>query len=252
MAFGVHERTSVALARSASRAHTILFDGRGRANATRSLQAAIDAASANRFGYRRGPTGSPQGVVRIRAGSYRILNVKLRSNVRLEISAGAVLKQAGGPTAHPARLFVLDGPAAAPLRNVSIVGVGISRLYGRHHKPTAAAGWSIRRDFTLNLDPVSTHGSPWVRGIALLNVSGFLIQRVFIIQNGSRRSGRPPDSQTAAIGLKSDTFSPLGGPYYDPRNGAIRNVYAVGEPGGFGPDQIDSAHNVLIKRIYSR
>jgi hypothetical protein len=225
--------------------------GAGRRNNTAAFQAAIDAASRRAHGYPHGPTGAPQGVVKIPAGRYRILNVKMRSNVRLEISAGAMLMQAGGPRVRPARLFILDGSASVPLRNVTIIGVGTSPTYGGLLKPTPAPGWNIKRDFAMNLDPVGTNSSPYVRGIDVRNVDGFLISRMFVRQNNSRRSGRPPDSQRAAIGLSSDSFSPVGGPYFEPRNGVVRHVYGTHEPAGYGPDQVDAAEHVQITNVYS-
>ena len=225
--------------------------GYSRTDDSSAFSAAIAAASRDGTGYASGPGGSSQGVVYVPRGVYRILNVKLLQNVRIEINARAVLMQAGGSLAHPARLFVLDGPAAAPLRNVSIVGVGASNMYAKKRKPPPAAGWHILRDFTLNLDPAATHSSALVRGIDIRNVDGFRISRVFIIQSKTDRSGRPPDSQTAAIGLSADAFSPIGGPYYDPHHGTISHVYAINEPGGYGPDQVDSAHNVNLDYIYS-
>jgi hypothetical protein len=242
---------AAASASDATHVYNVLSYGYSAADDTSAFKAAITAASADATGYPAGPTGASQGVVYVPAGVYRVLNVKLKPNVRLEVDAGAELMQAGGPTAKPARLFILDGPATAALRNVSIVGVGSSAIAGDHAKPMPASGWDVSRDFTLNLDPAATNSSPSVRGVDVRNVDGFVISHVLIFQNKSTTSGQAPDSQKAAIGLTSDSFSPLGGPYYDPHNGIISDIYALNGPGGYGPDQVDSAHNVAITNVYS-
>src|SRR5205085_6739491 len=137
------------------------------------------------------------------------------------------------------------------LTNVTIIGVGHSGRYGATRKPMPAVGWNIKKDFTMDLDPAGTNSSVYARGVDIRNVTGFLISHIFVRQNNTRPSGRPPDSQRAAIGLNSDPFSPLGGPYFEPRNGAIRQIYGIHEPAGYGPDQVDAAENVTLSHIYS-
>jgi hypothetical protein len=56
----------------------------------------------------------------------------------------------------------------------------------------------------------------------------------------------------AAIVLRSSNSSPVGGPYFDPRHGTIVNHVNIGAPRGFGPNQINSGHEIELRHIYSR
>jgi hypothetical protein len=228
----------------------------GDGDQTSAFAAAMDEAL--RSAHRRpgGPSGAPQAVVYVPPGVHRILRLAFRDNIRLEVDADAVLEQAGGRNAKGGRdkyLIVWDGPnASAPLRNVSIVGVG---EHGGGVKDRAAPleeGWSITNAFTMNLDPRATDASDRVSGIELLNVDGFLIENLFSIQNAQNPTPAWPTSEKPVIVLRPRRESPLTAPFLQPRNGAIVHHYNVDSPRGFGPNQIGAGESVRVSGVYSR
>src|SRR5581483_11453125 len=121
---------------------------------------AEDAALASGVRYPSGPTGDPQAVVYVPAGTYRLVGLRFRSNVRMEVSSGAVLEQAGGryakPKNSPPALIVWDSGVAAPLRNVTLIGIADAAEPAAGPKSLAVPvfpGWSLGSDFTFDLDP---------------------------------------------------------------------------------------------------
>src|SRR5581483_8932945 len=174
--------------------------GDGVANDSAAFAAAISAASAKAAGFAAGPGGSPQGIVYVPAGTYRLLGVSFKSNVRMEVDAAAVLEPTGGGGSTDGSLFSWTGPASSPLRNVTIIGIG-SSMTG---KPVPATGWDIGHSFTFNLDPAATGASNHVRAMMVKNVDGFLIRNVFSVQNDSHADGSFPTSNTAAMAFKAE------------------------------------------------
>ncbi|MGI8777862.1 MAG: fibronectin type III domain-containing protein [Acidimicrobiales bacterium] len=215
-----------------------------------------------------GPTGAPQGVVYVPSGTYRLLNLTFPSNLRMEVDAGAVLEQAGGRTARapteyssPAPAVVLwDGPPANPLTNVSLVGVGTATGGVKSLAGPVAAGWSVDTDFTFNVDPQATNANNLVSGLLAMNVDGFLVANVFSVQNDSQPATAPttdagwwPSSRKAVLGLRARRDSLVDrSALYDPHNGTIANWYNVRSPRGFGPNQVNSGHNLTVTHVYSR
>ncbi len=242
--------------------------GGGAPDDTAAFAAAMAAATrpgAVRFA--SGPAGASQGVVYVPAGTYRLLNLTFPSNLRMEVDAGAVLQQAGGRTAKapagypPAPTLVLwDGPPAAPLRNVSLVGVGQATGGPKSLADPVAPGWSLATSFTFNLDPQATNANNLVSGLMAMNVDGFLVANVFSVQNDFLPAVTPtsdagwwPSSRKAALSLRARSDSPADrSAFYDPHNGAIANWYNIGSPRGFGPNQVNSGHNLAFTHIFSR
>jgi hypothetical protein len=238
-------------------------DKSGTADSTAAFLRAEDAAVASTVRYDAGPTGSPQAVVYVPPGTYRLLRLRFRSNVRMEVSSGAVLEQAGGRYADASSgpaLMVWDGTAGAPLTNVTLIGIGDSTAGPKALAAPLYPGWTVDTDFTFNLDPAATGSSDLVNGVQMLNVDGFLIQNVFSIENDSQPvtkattdDGWWPQSRKAALSLATRSDSPLGGPtFYDPHNGTIANWYNVHAPKGFGANQVNGGHNVTFSHIFSR
>jgi hypothetical protein len=235
--------------------------GTGNRNDTRAFEAAMTAARASKVRFARGPLG-PQAVVKVPPGTYRLWGLRFRDDVRLEVAAGAVLEPTTNLTAGNApddarALIMWDGPPGRPLTNVSIVGVGrrlhTANDFAAHVEP----GWDVSHSFVFDLDPNRTGGSNILGAMQLFNVRGFLIKNVFSVQNGSADSGAgphgyaSPTSSRAAIVLAPRNDSPKAGPFYDPHDGAIVNQYNIGGPYGYGPNQVTSAHNVTLNRIFS-
>lgn len=238
-------------------------DSTGVADSTAAFLRAEDAALASSVRFAAGPGGLPQAVVYVPPGTYRLLRLQFRSNIRMEVSSGAVLEQAGGryaaKSSGPA-VIVWNGPAGAPLCNVTLIGVADSSAGPKDLAAPLYPGWTVDSDFTFNLDPATTGSSDLVNGVQMLNVDGFLIQNVFSIQNDSQPATAPttddgwwPQTRKAALSLASRSDTPLGGPaFYDPHNGTIANWYNVHGPKGFGANQVNGGHNVTFEHIFSR
>jgi hypothetical protein len=235
--------------------------GRGNRDDTRAFAAAMAAARRSKVRFASGPL-RPQAVVAVPAGTYRLWGLRFRDDIRLEVAAGAVLEPTANPSAgtgpEDARALIQwDGPAGRPLTNVSIVGVGRRAGAPSRFVAHTAPGWDLSRSFIFDLDADRTRGSNVLGAMQLLNVRGFLVKNVLSLQNGSADSGAgphgyaSPTSSRAAIVLAPRNDTPKGGPYYDPHDGAIVNHYNVGGPYGYGPNQITSAHNVRLDRIFS-
>ncbi|HVT76310.1 MAG TPA: glycosyl hydrolase family 28-related protein [Acidimicrobiales bacterium] len=240
--------------------------GDGSGDDTSAFTAAMTAAlqpGAVRFA--NGPTGDPQGVVYVPAGTYRLLNLTFPSNLRLEVDAGAVLEQAGGRTATaPAgyasrapSIILWDGPAGAPVRNVSLVGVGSATGGRKTAADPVATGWSVASDFTFDLDPSVTNANNTVSAVLAINVDGFAIANVLSIQNDSQPSSTStdwwPSTRKAAFVTRARSDTPIdGSAFYDPHNGTISDWYNVHAPRGFGPNQITSGHNLTFSNLFSQ
>ena len=244
-------------------------DGRGHSDDTAAFRAAMTAALATPFRYMKGPSGRPQAVVWVPRGTYRIFQLPFLSNIRMEVDAGAVLEQAGNKALGPSQesggpsLVLWDGGPVRPLTNVSMVGVGSAPSALKRLAAPVEPGWNIDRSFTFDLDTTRTGGDNYESAIQLANVDGFLIDDVYSIENGARTD--PTDPVTKKIGLYPRPTSSravfvllpwnssrIGGPYYDPHNGAIRHHYNIGGPFGYGANQVTSGHNLTFSSIFSR
>ncbi|HVT75745.1 MAG TPA: glycosyl hydrolase family 28-related protein [Acidimicrobiales bacterium] len=238
--------------------------GDGSRDDTAAFLKAQDAALKSTLRYSPGPTGAPQAVVYVPPGTYRLIRLPFRSNVRMEVDAGAVLEQAGGRYVstkdNVAALMVWDGPGRSPLTNVTLTGVNQSTGGVKASADPVASGWSIAPDFTFNLDPATTDASVKVAGVQALNVTGFLIENVFSIQNDSQPATVPttddgwwPSTRKAALGLKERADTPADGSvFYDPHNGTVSNWYNIHGPKGFGPNQVNAGHQLQFHHIFSQ
>jgi hypothetical protein len=196
-------------------------------------------------------------------GTYRLLHLDFRSNVRMEVDAAAVLQQAGGryidTTSRTPTLIRWDGAGLEPLTNVTLLGVGSSSGGLKSLAGPAFPGWSLDSSFTFHLDPGATDANALTAGLQALHVRGFSIQNVYSIQNDSQPTVAPttpegwwPQSHKAALSLRARNDSPSdGSDYYDPHDGEVVNWYNIRSPKGFGPNQINSAHNVRFSHVFS-
>jgi hypothetical protein len=212
----------------------------GQGDSSRAFSRALDAAS-HRAAGSAGPSGRPQGVVEVPAGTYRVQNVVFPANVRMEVDAAAVIEVVKGG----------DGPAFEwqdGVTNVSLVGVGSSSA----GKPDAAAGWSVDGSFTFDLDPAETGTGADARGLSVLWATDFLVRNVVIRQGSSCTSCGTdfPNSNSAGITLRSQPGSSEARPLI-PRRGTFENVYTVGAPPGYGPAQFGSGVGLRIDGMYS-
>jgi len=238
--------------------------GDGSGDDTGAFLRAQDAAIASGVRFPDGPAGRPQAVVYVPPGSYRLLRLAFRSDLRMEVDAGATLAQAGGRnidvTNNVPALIVWDGPPGKALENVSLVGVNTSSGGRKKLAEPVFPGWSVEADFTFDLDPATTDANEAVAGVQAINVDGFSIENVFSIQNDSQpdvktknKADSWPGSQKAALGLRGSSATPADGSvFYDPHNGTITNWYNVNSPKGYGPNQVNAGHNLTFRHIYSR
>lgn len=213
----------------------------GRGDDSQAFSRALDAAS-HRAAGPPGPSGQPQGVVEVPAGTYRVQNVEFPSNVRMEVDAGAVLEVVEGG----------DGPAFVwenGVSNVSLVGVGSSP----DGKPDAADGWDVNGSFTFDVDPQSAGTGRDARGLSILWAKDFLIRNVVIRQGSSCPScgTHLPNSNSAGITLRSQPGSSEERPLV-PRRGTFQNVYTVSAPAGYGPVQFNSGIGIRVDGMYSQ
>lgn len=243
--------------------------GKGSGDDTAAFVAAMAAArTAGSVRYPSGPGGAAQGVVYVPPGTYRLLNLTFPSDLRMEVDAGAVLEQAGGrnaraPAEYPSpapSLILWDGPAGAPLRNVSLVGVGSSTGGVKSLAGPVPPGWSVANDFTFDVDPKATDANNLVSGLLAMNVDGFLVANVLSVQNDSQPQAAPssdadwwPSSRKAVLGLRARNDSPVDrSEIYDPHHGTVANWFNVHSPKGFGPNQVNSAHDVTLSHVFTR
>ncbi len=244
------------------KAHGARGDGSG--DDTAAFLRAEDAALAAKVRFADGPAKRPQAVVYVPPGTYRLLRLTFRSDIRMEVDAGAVLEQAGGrdiPVQNNApALIQWDGPPGHALTNVSLVGVESANGGRKALAQPLFKGFQVDGDFTFDLDPKFTNSNDAVTGLQALNVDGFLIQNVYSIENDSQPRVAPknkddwwPQSRKAALGLRERSDTPSDGSvYYDPHNGTIENWYNVHGPKGFGPNQINAGHNLVFRHIFTR
>lgn len=237
--------------------------GAGLGDDTGAFLRAQDAAIASTVRRAGGPTGQAQAVVYVPPGTYRLLHLAFRSNVRMEVDAGAVLEQAGGRSAKisdgPASLIDWDALPGPPLANVSLVGVNTSTGALKALANPVFPGWDLSPDFTFDLDPAATNGSVLDVALQAANVSGFLIENVYSIQNDYRPAVAPstvdgwwPDNQKAALGMRENPGTPADGSmFYDPHNGTVDNWYNIRGTKGYGPDQIGAGHNLTFRHIFT-
>jgi len=231
----------------------------GTGDDTAKFQRAITTALSSPVRYANGPIG-PQAVVYVPAGTYRLLELTFPSNLRMEVDAGAVLEQAGG-TGVPdgAALIRWDGPVGAPLKNVSLVGVGSSSGGLKTKSEPVESGWAVDNSFTFNMDPQATQASEKSAGLQVLNTQGFLIANVFSIENDFRPADAAqfnahswPTSQKAVLGLRGRGDSPCVGTFAIPKDGKINNWYNIQGPKGYGPNQVGGAQNVSFNHIFTQ
>ncbi len=240
-------------------------DRSGGTDSTAAFLQAEDAALASDVRFDAGPTGQPQAVVYVPPGTYRLLRLAFRSNLRMEVSSGAVLEQAGGRNvpqggAGPPALIVWDKAGPTPLTNVTLIGIHDSTAGPQALAAPLYPGWTVDSDFTFDLDPAATNASVLVTGVLLYNVSGFLIQNVFSIENDFQPLFTPvtddgwwPQSRKAALSLVERPDTPADGSvYYDPHDGTIENWYNVHGPKGFGPNQVNAGHDLTFRHIFTR
>ena len=195
--------------------------------------------------YAAGPSGKPQGVVYVPAGTYRVCGVRPLSNVRIEFDAGATM-QLGKVTCGSPTILSLDGGTS----NVSLVGVGTSTA----GKPAAAAGWDISHSFRINADPAATGASPQVRGIAVRWVTDALIQNVFTVQNDSRQANNHNTAYTSTspaltfYGLPTSTAA---SPQI-PRRVTLANLYNIKSPVSYGAVQVSACVDCTFAGLFSQ
>ena len=145
----------------------------GGGDSSQAFTQALSAAS-HRAAGPPGPSGEPQGIVEVPAGTYRLENVVFPSNVRMEVDAGAVIEVVEGGDGR--RSLWQNG-----VTNVSLVGVGSSPA----GKPDAAGGWDVDGVVHFRPRPRPRRHRARARGLSVLWAKDFLVQNVVIRQGSS-------------------------------------------------------------------
>ena len=245
--------------------------GDGSTDDTKAFNEAIRLASTGSTKpFLNGPSGSAQGVVYVPGGkTYRIRDVQFMDNVRMEIDAGAVIMQTQikpNKNGLGFSVFILGSSKdrssvpLAPLRNVSLVGVGTSTTMGGAPKPIPYTGWSLDNSFTLNVDPVATGASQNIKPIRVTNVDGLLLQNIFAIGNNSdvsnkfynndKNSGDGSNLESAVVVLQNQTTKG-GSNFYGPTNVTGKNIYTINNIHGYGTMQIQSGRTLTFDHVFS-
>jgi len=253
------------------RRYGLTGDANVDADATNAFALAISDALRSTLRFANGPSGGPQAVVYVPEGSYRLNGLALPSNVRLEIDAKAVLEPIVKPraftAADPIQLIQLGThDKANQIKNVSIVGVNTGTSTLKERAAPLYNNQDISGYFTVDLDPVDSGASNDYAFATLINVQDFLISGLYVIQNNTipsctkadatcpvTRGPYPmPTTARAAVVYKPSNQSGLPpGPFYDPTNGTLANMYTIHAPYGFGPTQIASGHNLTFTDLFS-
>ena len=179
-------------------------------NDTAAFQAALDAAAG------QGTAANP-AIVTAPAGTWRVMGLRLRSNVTLRLAAGAVVRQSG------------NAPGPMILANE----IENARLQGTDGR------------FVLDLDAAATGGSPNVIGVLVEHATDTAISNIDIRMNADRLDGTAPDNQHAAIIVKAVVTGML------PTRVTLRNVHATGAPYGYGPDQVSAGRDLAFVNVTS-
>jgi polygalacturonase len=185
-----------------------------------SFQQAIDQAASH-------ATATKPGIVSVPGGTYTVANLRLRSNVWVEISNKATLRLGGSSVGENSAVFSMGTPGSTFLTNARIVGVGGSFTMDLSHSPNR-----------------------YVNGIQVRNVKNFQIANMVAIQNDSNQRGAP-STYGGVITFHSVPGSKSGGPYYDPQGGTITNITTQHAPYAWGPIVLESGTNLKFSNITS-
>ena len=159
-------------------------------------------------------------------GTYTVANLRMRSNVWVQISSKATLRLGGSVTENSA-VFSMGTPGTAFLTNARITGVGGSFTMDLSHSPNR-----------------------YVNGIQVRNVRNFQIANMVAIQNDSNERGAP-STYGGVITFHSVPGSKSGGPYYDPQGGTISNIVTQHSPYAFGAVVLGSGTGLKFSNITS-
>jgi hypothetical protein len=217
--------------------------------------------------YPQGPSGEPQAVVYVPAGTYRLAGLRFPSNVRMEVDAAATLELPADRYSVPAggnvSMIIWDSlhKTSPAVRNVSLVGVG-SDLNDQKRSIAATGGaamssFDLSGDFTMNLDAAATGSTNYNTGVEVVNVQYFDIENLLTIQNATDQAAGSlfpwPTSARAVIRLHARANSPVAGPnFLQPMHGTVRNQVNINSPRGFGPNQVGAGSYLTFSDIYTR
>jgi hypothetical protein len=211
---------------------------------TAAFQAAISAAAANRI-RPGGPDGSPQGVVYVPPGTYRVCGVAPKSNVRMEFDASAVMLLGRDNCGNPS-VIVLGGG----VRNVTVIGVGSSTS----GKPAPLGGRDISHSFTINADPAVTGVTADEKAMSVRWASYVRIENVITIQNASRTATNRNTQWTSnspAITFYGEPGSTAGAPRL-PQHVVVDNLYNASSPVSYGAVQVSACVDCSINHLFSQ
>ncbi len=191
--------------------------GDGTTDDSAAFKSAVQAASQNGGGNVYVPA----------PGTYRIADVRLLSNVTVQIEAGAVIQKA--PSTGWNDIFHLAGP------NDTTFGTN-QHIEG------------VNGNFVLDM---SNSPSTGTNGIFIRNVKNFSVKHMDCIQNNSNQLMLSPTSRAPCLMFRGTPAGPVNGVYNHPNGGELVDLHSYNSPFGFGLTQVTTGENLTFRNISS-
>ena len=163
------------------------------------------------------------GIVIVNAGTYRVLEIDLKSNVHLEINSGVTLLPFNAVTGVNNALFNAD--LNAGIENFSVIGIG--------------------GNFTVDLSSLET--TLRIRVISFKNCNNFKVANFHIIDGVTEFSSLAFGSNYRTTTIDGDKrINEIRGV---PNHGIIENISMVNGHYGYGLVQIQGGNNLLFRNL---
>ncbi|OHX64424.1 T9SS type A sorting domain-containing protein [Flammeovirga pacifica] len=169
---------------------------------------------------------SKGGIINVKAGTYRILGVKMKSNVHLRFAAGVTLLPFNASNGVKDPMFEIDG-GQTPLKNFSIMGSG-----GR-----------------FKVDLRSVQKTKNIRVFFVKNATNFKVSGINITDNQTVFSSFAffGNYNTTGKGAEQRITKVHGVPHH----GIIENISVTNAAYGYGLVQVQVGHNLLFRNLNS-
>jgi len=172
-------------------------------NDSQGLQNAIDFISRN-----------GGGKITIPEGNYSFNEIRLKSNIHLEIDSRAILRPIANPNDRSIVMFLVTSDNATPIENTSIKGTN-----GK---------------FTVDIEPIATTK---IRIFNYRNVRNFLLENVIILDKKTKFASIVFNG----VGIGDNVYGAIGG--------VVKNIEVKDADYGYGVMQMQIAKNIFFKNI---
>ncbi len=203
-------------------------------NDSKKLQEAIDFV-----------TNNGGGKIIIPKGNYTFADIRLKSNVHIEINKNAIIKPNRRVDDRNYAIFFVGQKNKATVENVSITCEDSNDRFtvdftGTNNKTASLFGMTNTKNFliaNINLIDVQTR------------FSAINMTHTYNNADGDNR-----DAFNADLNCNGKTNDPSddSDDYFFPENGVIKNVSIFNGDYGYGVVQVQSAKNVLFKNLYGK